>query len=404
MTATRSLLNPDLIPTYVREVADTLVAAGFRAVLVGGCVRDMLRGEVPADYDIASSALPGDVANIFRKTVPTGISHGTITVIHRGRALEVTTFRSEGAYLDGRHPSEVTFHGELQADLARRDFTVNAIAFDLADGIVDPFGGIRDLQEKRIRCVGSASERFAEDGLRPLRAVRFATTLAFELDPLVMDAIPASLSVFRKVAMERIRSEFEKILLSPSAREGMGLLKESGLLGSFFPEVVEADWSGLDRLPKSLAPRLAMTLLGIANPAPICARLTFPKAVADSVCALVRHSGPPTHASSDADLRRYLSQIEPAIEDALALAEARGLLGPYGRMREIAAERPPLTVAALAITGQDVMNALAIPPSSQVGATLRKLLEEVLEDPSRNTRGELLRTLARWKEEERVSL
>ncbi|EAU62731.1 CCA tRNA nucleotidyltransferase, partial [Stigmatella aurantiaca] len=171
------------IPRPILDVLHRLRELGFAAFLVGGCVRDILRGVAPKDFDVASSALPQEVQGAFKKVIPTGIQHGTVTVVIGGNHVEVTTFRSEGDYLDGRRPSSVTFERDITQDLSRRDFTINAMAYDpVGQVLVDPFGGMEDLQAHLIRCVRSPLERFSEDGLRPMRAVRFAAVLGFTLE------------------------------------------------------------------------------------------------------------------------------------------------------------------------------------------------------------------------------
>src|SRR5207253_7294612 len=225
--------DPRLVPTAVQDVLRILRGAGKQAYLAGGAVRDLLRiaqGEKvtpPQDFDVATDALPEEVQRLFPRTAPTGIAHGTITVLAGTHSVEVTTFRGEGPYLDGRRPSSVTFLGDIEGDLARRDFTVNAMAWDpLANDLRDPFGGARDLQRKLLRAVGEPLDRFREDGLRPLRAVRFASTLRLALDRRTERAIPQALDVFAKVAWERVRDELSKLLVrgDPPSR-GLRLLR-----------------------------------------------------------------------------------------------------------------------------------------------------------------------------------
>ncbi|MFP2964239.1 CCA tRNA nucleotidyltransferase, partial [Myxococcus sp. 1LA] len=236
-----NLHNAD-IPQPVLDVIARLRELGHAVYLVGGCVRDMVRQVHPKDFDVATSALPQEVQGAFHKVIPTGIQHGTVTVLQKGTHVEVTTFRSEGDYLDGRRPSSVAFERDIVKDLSRRDFTINAMAYNPLDReLVDPFGGQSDLQAQLIRCVGSAQERFSEDGLRPLRAVRFAAVLGYSLDSATRDAIPATLGVFRKVALERVREELVKLLLSPRAESGLHLLADTGLLDVFLPELARAD-------------------------------------------------------------------------------------------------------------------------------------------------------------------
>src|SRR5437588_4194903 len=210
----------------------TLRAAGKQAWLAGGAVRDLLRGKPADDFDVATDALPEQVVKLFPRVVPTGMQHGTVTVLTAEHKVEVTTFRGEGPYLDGRRPSSVTFLGDIDGELARRDFTINAMAWDPIDGVLrDPFSGLADLLRHRLRAVGDPLQRFREDGLRPLRAVRFACTLRLALEPATRRAIAQSLEVFDKVAKERVREEMIKLLVrgDPPSR-GLRFLQRTRLL------------------------------------------------------------------------------------------------------------------------------------------------------------------------------
>lgn len=394
------LLTQATVPPAVLEVIKGLQAGGFRAFLVGGCVRDMLREQPPKDFDVATSALVADVQKLFKKVIPTGVEHGTVTVVLRGQHVEVTTFRAEAEYVDGRRPSKVEFHGDIEADLGRRDFTMNAIAWDPMTGQkVDPFGGEADLQRRVVRCVRDAMERFSEDGLRPLRAVRFATVLDFTLDPETEAAIPRTLTVFRKVAGERVHQEFVKLLLAPSVTRGLTLLQSTGLLGVFFPEAATAEFEAVARAPRDEAVRLALLLLGQPQPREVVLRLKFPNKVADETAALVLRSALPSPTASDPELRRWLSKLE-AVRAAplLALHEARGTLpaGLRARVEAILASSPPLTTRQLALDGKAIMAALGTGPSPAIGHATRHLLELVLEEPARNTAEGLLSALKGW--------
>ncbi len=274
------------VPAEVTEVLARLQGAGFRAVLVGGCVRDLLLGTSPKDFDLATSARPEEVQRLFRKVIPTGIEHGTVTVLQGGRHLEVTTFRAEADYADGRRPSKVEFHDDVEADLSRRDFTINAMAWDPATGLVDPFGGQEDLRRRTVRCVRDPLARFQEDGLRPLRAVRFAAVLDFALEPATEAAIPRTLEVFARVALERVNQEFVKILRSPRAGAGLGLLRSTGLLAGFLPEARPERFAALSAAPVDEAGRLALLLEGQGDVAAIATRLKFPRKVAEEAQAL----------------------------------------------------------------------------------------------------------------------
>lgn len=227
------------IPADVVALCARLQQAGHRAYVVGGSVRDLLLGRPVTDWDVTTSARPEQVQALFRKTIPTGVKHGTVTVVTRGRLpVEVTTFRGEGAYSDGRHPDQVEFVDDLRLDLERRDFTINAIALDPLTGTVhDPLCGRCDLERGVVRAVGAAGKRFHEDGLRSLRAVRFAAVLQFRLEDETFAAIPAALGTFRRVSSERVREELFKLLLAPRPSRGVELLRRSGLLSEVLPEL-----------------------------------------------------------------------------------------------------------------------------------------------------------------------
>ena len=225
---------------------------GFEAYLVGGAVRDILLGKKAADWDIASNAKPEDVMRIFHKVIPTGIEHGTVTVHFMQHEIEVTTYRIDEDYIDGRHPGSVTYTSDITQDLSRRDFTMNAIAASLDDGaVVDPFHGEDDIKHKIIRTVGKPEERFDEDGLRPVRAVRFAAKTGFSIDPETLAAIPRALGVTAKISIERFRDEFLKLVASPEPVKGLRLMEETGIMKLFLPEfcecrgVVQADGRGI---------------------------------------------------------------------------------------------------------------------------------------------------------------
>ena len=221
------------------EFGKVFEKAGYKAYLVGGAVRDMIM-KVPAhDWDVATNATPQDVIKLFKFVVPTGIEHGTVTVHYKGNEIEVTTFRTEAGYSDGRHPDSVNYAASIEEDLARRDFTMNAIAASLEDGtIVDPYGGQEDIKKKLIRTVGVAHERFMEDGLRPVRALRFASKLGFSIENNTYSEIfkKEIQSKVASISIERFRDEFEKILASPKPSLGLKLLEETGLLDIFIPE------------------------------------------------------------------------------------------------------------------------------------------------------------------------
>lgn len=382
------MLPVDAVPAAVMEVVRGLRAGGHAAFLVGGCVRDLLRGAKPKDFDLATSARPEQVQQLFKRVIPTGVEHGTVTVVVHKEHVEVTTFRAEAEYVDGRRPSRVEFHDDIEADLSRRDFTMNAIAWEpLTNTLVDPFHGQGDLAAKIIRAVRVPLERFLEDGLRPLRAVRFATVLDFTIEPETEAAIAQTLHVFRKVATERIQQEFVKLLLAPAASKGLALLHRTGLLAEFLPEAVDANFDAVGRAPRDEVVRLAVLLSGVPKARDLVLRLKFPNKVADEAGALAAETTLPAIDATDADLRRWLARLTEA--RALPLFAVHQALHPgdgalQRRVEALLATHPPLTTKALALDGKGIMEALGTGPSPLVGQATRYLLDAVLEDPSRN--------------------
>ncbi|MDR2546226.1 MAG: CCA tRNA nucleotidyltransferase [Lachnospiraceae bacterium] len=223
------------LPEKVNNIIRTLEAAGHEAYAVGGCVRDLILDRKPEDWDITTSATPDMVKKLFRRTFDTGIAHGTVTVLSDGGSFEVTTYRVDGAYTDKRRPEEVTFTSSLTEDLRRRDFTINAIAMNEREGLVDPHGGLLDIEQKLIRCVGSADERFSEDALRMMRAVRFAAQLGYEIEENTRQAITSHAASIKDISAERVRDELVKLALSPNPHF-LRLLYSLGLTTHFFPE------------------------------------------------------------------------------------------------------------------------------------------------------------------------
>jgi tRNA nucleotidyltransferase/poly(A) polymerase len=234
------------IPLPLLKMNALFAEKGFASYLVGGAVRDTLRGKPVSDWDVATDARPEDVCAMFRRVIPTGIEHGTVTVLFLGHKIEVTTFRTEADYSDGRHPDSVSYTASIEDDLSRRDFTINAIAASLADGkITDPFGGRADINRKIIRTVGDPRDRFAEDGLRPVRAIRLAATLGFAIDRKTLDAIPGALEKTRLVSIERFRDEFVKMLGADVPSVALKLMEQTGVLPLFIPEL--CDCRGVDQ-------------------------------------------------------------------------------------------------------------------------------------------------------------
>jgi tRNA nucleotidyltransferase (CCA-adding enzyme) len=455
------------IPADVLTVCQRLHSAGHEAHLVGGGVRDMLLGRAPADFDVATDAVPEAVLELFGKTfaVPTGLKHGTVTVLtdtSPPRHVEVTTFRGEGAYLDGRRPSSVTYVKSLGEDLSRRDFTMNAVAYDpLADVITDPFDGRGDLSRRLIRAVGDPIARFREDGLRPMRAVRQAAQLAFDIDAATLAAIEPTLEVFRKVSAERIRDELLKMLAAPQPSRGLALMQVTGLLGEVMPELLEGVGCTQNRFHKhdvfqhtlhvvdstqgDAIRRLGALLHDVGKPrarqpregAPgeysffqheyvgadmadqICRRLKLANADRERVVGIVRnHMFWYSPDWTDGTVRRFVRRVggHDALDDLFAL-RAGDVVGRgfgedpdseiselRGRVASVAAADAALKVTDLLINGSDVMRVLGIPPGRQVGEVLEKLFERVTDDPSLNERDKLealLREVAQELEKEK---
>ncbi len=229
------------IPEKLQKLNSFFTRNGFEAVLVGGAVRDMIRGKKISDFDLATNATPQEVSNIFKHVIETGIEHGTVTVLFMGEQFEVTTYRTESDYTDGRHPDSVQYTRNLEEDLSRRDFTINAIAAYLSDGtIIDPYDGKKDIKKKIIKTVGNPMDRFSEDGLRPIRAIRFASKLGFEIEKETFNAIPQCLEITKNVSIERFRDEFTKILQSEKPSVGLKLLEQTGMMKLFIPELLQA--------------------------------------------------------------------------------------------------------------------------------------------------------------------
>jgi tRNA nucleotidyltransferase (CCA-adding enzyme) len=417
------------LPPAIVQVLRALGAAGHRSYVVGGAVRDILLGRhrETNDFDVATPATPREVTALFRKVVPTGVEHGTVTVVEGGHAVEVTTFRGEGPYVDGRRPETVSFHKSLEADLARRDFTMNALAWDpLRPEFRDPFGGRADMARRLVRAVGEAGERFREDGLRPMRAVRFAAQLGYGLHPRTRAAIPAALDVVRRVSVERISDELARLVVAPHADRGVALMRKTGLLGVVLPALAALDARTVDhavallrRVPAEPAPRFAALLhpLPAAEVDRLLVELRQPRRVSDAAALLVRaHTcraggGAGPLPASPVEVRRWLSRVGLERADAvLDLARAEAEVLPRGRAerarreverlaRDVAAverAKPPLAQQDLALDGRAVMAALGAGPGPHVGEALRHLLDRVLERPELNDAATLEDALREW--------
>ncbi|KYF84873.1 hypothetical protein BE17_28075 [Sorangium cellulosum] len=447
MTPVEQLIT--LVPEDVLGICRRLRERGKRGWIVGGCVRDLLRGQPAKDWDVATDARPDEVVASFRKVIPTGIQHGTVTVLVRGVPYEVTTLRGDGTYSDGRRPDRVEFVDDITADLARRDFTMNAIALDPVDGhLIDPFGGRKDLEAKVIRAVGDPNERFAEDGLRVLRAARFAATLEGSIEPETERAMGSARShqTFRCVSAERVRDEWLKAMRARRPSVAFEIMRRTELLAITCPEMIESvgceqnRWHAYDVWGHAMACldackpepilRVAALMHDIGKPRtrafsdkthdytfyehervgaemaePILARLRFSNDERARVVALIRH-----HLIcyddtwTDAAVRRWLRRVTPALAPDLyeigfadALGKGREVtedIASIGRLRArveaLLAAGAALSVKDLAVNGSVLMKELGIPPSKLIGEILERLVELVTEEPEANTPERLL--------------
>jgi tRNA nucleotidyltransferase (CCA-adding enzyme) len=429
------------IPAHVLEIATTLDNAGHRTWVVGGSLRDQLRAALDPslatsaeDWDLATDARPSVVQRLFKKVIPTGIKHGTVTVLLGKQGYEVTTLRGEASYTDGRRPDSVFFVDEIREDLARRDFTVNAIAFDpLRRMLADPFDGMKDLEHRLLRAVGNPAERFGEDGLRVLRAARFVATLEFELDQATADAIRPSLVSFRKVSPERVRDEWLKSMKAPKPSRAFRVMRDHGLLEVTAPLLLEADdglrfelaLRAVDACPSSLHARFA-ALLHNAGPRPerldpalaqarsaelafdLLQSLRFSNKDRDRIVRLVRFQQVPDLSEpSDADLRRWLKLVGTDLVDDLrsvARAVARAQAAPepgriehwFRRAKSVCDTSPALSIGDLAVKGNDLRQELGLAPGPMIGQLLEALLELVIDHPERNEPESLLAAARQW--------
>ncbi|MBM6694595.1 tRNA nucleotidyltransferase [Pseudoflavonifractor capillosus] len=372
---------PNTLPLAVAHCCRTLWQAGFEAYPVGGCVRDLLLARTPQDWDICTSALPPQVQSLFPHTVPTGIDYGTVTVVLDGQGLEVTTFRCEGGYRDGRRPDAVSFVSSLTDDLSRRDFTVNAMALAPDGTVIDPFGGQADLEGRVIRCVGAPMQRFQEDRLRMFRAIRFAAQLNFTLAPELVHALEELGLQPHHLPAERIRPEVEKTLCAP-APHWAGLLFSSGLLSG--PEI---DTSPLTRLSCEPLPRWAGLASLMAesghDPLPLLQSLIRDKKlIAPLSRALVLfQEGLPQDASG---WRHALARYGiPACEAGAAMAQVQGHKAPTELLDQVLAQQPCLSAKELALSGRELA-AMGL-SGRDIGRVQGMLLDHVLDHPEDNT-------------------
>lgn len=432
------------LPDKVKRIIDTLTAAGFEAYAVGGCVRDSILGRVPNDWDITTSAKPEETKRLFPRTIDTGIQHGTVTVLLDREGFEVTTYRIDGEYEDSRHPKEVTFTACLEEDLKRRDFTINAMAYNETDGLVDIFGGTEDIERETIRCVGDARERFSEDALRMLRAVRFSAQLGYQIEERTRKAIQELAPTLQKISTERIQVELVKLVTSPHP-DYLRVAYETGITREILPEFdlcMETPQNNphhcynvgehvlhamLETEPDKVL-RLGMLFHDIGKPQTltidekgithnknhpvvgeemtrqIMHRLKFDNDTIYKVSKIVRFHDQQielTRAGVRKAVNRMGEDIFPLMfpvhyADICAQSDYQReeKLQKLRRLREIYDEicksGDAVSLKGLAVNGSDLI-ALGMKPGRGIGELLGTMLEAVLEDPSLNSREELLR-------------
>lgn len=432
------------LPEKVNTIIQTLQEHGYEAYAVGGCVRDSLLGREPGDWDITTSASPEETKKLFARTVDTGIEHGTVTVLLGKEGFEVTTYRIDGKYEDSRHPTEVIFTRNLREDLLRRDFTINAMAYNDTEGIVDIFGGMDDLKRKIIRCVGNARERFGEDALRIMRGVRFAAQLGFSLEKGTKEAMTELAPTLEKISAERIQTELVKLLVSDSPE----LIREAyhlGITAVILPEFDEMMRTGQEtkyhrydvgehtvqavcNVPPDKVLRLTMLLHDVAKPEmktvdadgtahfkghdirgeqkakEILRRIKFDNDTIHKVTKLVRWHDYRMPAEKK-NVRKAMSKISAELfpmyllvkrADILAHSmyrreeELENLSGLQKCYEEIVADHECVSLKQLAVTGTDLIG-IGMKPGKQIGEVLNELLRIVLEYPEFNNKEHLLR-------------
>lgn len=431
------------IPSKVEWIITKLEEAGYEAYAVGGCVRDTLLGRCPSDWDITTSAQPMQVKELFHRTVDTGLSHGTVTVLLEKEGFEVTTYRLDGEYEDGRHPKEVIFTSSLEEDLKRRDFTINAMAYNPHRGLVDLFHGREDLENGVIRCVGDPLERFSEDALRIMRAVRFLAQLGFSLDEKTREALAVLAPNLKQVSAERIQVELVKLLVSPHP-DYLRIAYEAGITKEFLPEfdrcmettqntphhcacVGEHILHSLGFVRDDKVLRLTMLLHDIAKPVvrttdengrdhfknhglegekmakTILRRLKFDNDTIGKVCRLIRwHDLRPSGELAEVrkamhligeDLFPLWMEVQHADCQAQSTYRREEKEHRQEAVRQawklITEKGQCVSLKGLAVTGSDLI-AAGMKPGKEMGTILQKLLEMVLEDPELNTKEKLL--------------
>ncbi|NKF07918.1 CCA tRNA nucleotidyltransferase [Clostridium gasigenes] len=434
------------IPQDVKNIIDKFYKNEHRAFLVGGCVRDSILQTIPNDYDITTSALPDETINLFEKTIPTGLQHGTVTVLINKEPYEVTTFRTDGDYKDNRRPDSVSFVSDIVEDLSRRDFTINALAYNHYDGLIDCFNGLKDIESKIIKCVGNPDKRFNEDALRMLRAIRFSCQLDFIIESETYESIKRNYKLVENISSERVRDELCKILISKNSTKGLELLKATRILEIILPDinnlveytpkcnnhnrdVFKHTLKVIDNTYSNLILRLSalfhdvgkintMTFLENGHcyfpkhsiesaimTKSILTKLAFDNITINRVCSIIYEHLVlnVSYMPTDGEIKRLINKVGSeniSLLYDLQRADINALWDPVPflkkvdfmneRTQVILANKEPLIIKDLNITGTFLMSELNLKPSKLIGELLNFLLEKVLDNSSLNTKSTLL--------------
>ena len=380
------------LPDDVRMILNRFHENGYEAFIVGGCVRDSLLGDEPKDYDITTNALPTQVEQLFSdlKVVETGIRHGTVTVIINKEPYEITTYRTDVKYSDHRHPDEVRYALTLGEDLSRRDFTVNAMAYDEENGLIDSFNGVNDLNEGIIRCVGDPDTRFNEDALRILRCIRFASRYGFRIEENTESALFRNRELLRYVSVERIATEFNEIITSNKANEYLSRYRI--IFETVMPQLEDLDFSLVGKVNRRLYMRISalFVLDDSLSAVGMLRHMHYSNKIIDEVSTLLDHVDSPLE--TDYDIRRMFFEIGiKATNDLLSLKKARGDDLDYGRIRRRIRELRKSFIARdqMNINGDDLM--ILGYRGREIGQILDDLYEQILRDEIKNDHEELMK-------------
>ena len=381
------------IPTYVREIMDRIDSAGYEAFAVGGSLRDLLLGKEPHDWDVTTSALPEAVIELFpdKKVIPTGIKHGTVTVLSDGFPIEITTYRVDGEYTDSRRPDKVEFTRNIEDDLSRRDFTVNALAYNEKRGLFDLFGGKEDLENKILRAVGEPDRRFTEDALRIMRAFRFSAQLGFDIEENTLESAKKLAPRLENIAKERIGSEFLRLL--SSGYPSKALADMENVIFEILPiKEIEKDYfSLLEKLPPDSSVRLACLLYGKDNEELLSVAHALRLSNEQKRALLLLATPADNFDLSPLSARRFLRHYESEADAAANVLVLLGVIdSEFEKIISAEAEKKPcLSLADLQIDGSQLIS-LGLASGKGVGILLSRLLDAVIEDPDLNQREKLL--------------